>query len=105
MAFLEHAWAFLTDSANREILTWLGGGLVVALGGLWSGFIYFRSGSAAEKAGSLPPAIAANHGIAAGRDITGSTISVSGARPSDDATRQRQAGAGDLSRCGEDGER
>jgi hypothetical protein len=34
-------WAFLTDPANRAILAWLGGGLVVAAGGIWAVIKFF----------------------------------------------------------------
>jgi hypothetical protein len=47
------------------VLGWLGGGLVIALGGLW----------AVVKFLLRKPQISADHGgIAAGRDISGNTI-------------------------------
>jgi hypothetical protein len=70
MTFLERAWAFLTDPANRAVLAWLGGGLVVVLGGAWTAFTYFRPGLAARKAERGPSAVRASHdSIAAGNAI------------------------------------
>jgi hypothetical protein len=38
---MEAIWRFLGDKRNRVILSWLGGGAVVVIGGLWAAFIYF----------------------------------------------------------------
>jgi hypothetical protein len=32
---------FLRDKNNQQVLGWLGGGLVVAVTGLWAAFVYF----------------------------------------------------------------
>ena len=34
-------WAFLGSKKNREIIGWLGGGIVVVIAGLWAAFVYF----------------------------------------------------------------
>ena len=34
-------WRFLRDKRNQQVLGWLGGGLVVAVTGLWVAFVYF----------------------------------------------------------------
>jgi hypothetical protein len=34
-------WRFLKQKSNREILGWIGGGVVVLATGLWAALIYF----------------------------------------------------------------
>jgi TIR domain len=34
-------WGFLRNKRNQQVLSWLGGGLVVAATGLWVAFVYF----------------------------------------------------------------
>jgi hypothetical protein len=34
----EAVWTFLGDEANQAVLSWLGGGMVVAAGGIWTVF-------------------------------------------------------------------
>ena len=49
---------FLKDRRNREVLSWLGGGLVVVLaGGAWAVFTYLRPPEPAAR----PQAEAARH--------------------------------------------
>jgi len=33
-------WAILRKKSNREIISWLGGGAVIVIGGLWALFVY-----------------------------------------------------------------
>lgn len=40
-------WAFLSDPAHREVLSWIGGGLVVICGGLWTVVTFLRKPAAA----------------------------------------------------------
>jgi hypothetical protein len=44
-------WAFLNDPANREVLGWIGGGLVVVCGGLWTVITFFRKPAAVRASG------------------------------------------------------
>jgi hypothetical protein len=39
---LHRLWKFIGNSANRAILSWLGGGAVVVVAGAWTLFIYFH---------------------------------------------------------------
>jgi hypothetical protein len=107
MTVLERAWAFLTDPANRAVLGWLGGGLVVALGGVWTVLTYFRPSSTANKAGSEPAKVTAAHGsVAIGRDNRDGPITISGSpQPSGPPPQQRKAGAGKPRRRGKGGKR
>ena len=71
-------WAFLRDKRNQQVLGWLGGGLVVAVTGLWVAFVYFfplLKSPEAKSPEPTPASVQANcGGIAIGRDVTGSTI-------------------------------
>jgi hypothetical protein len=63
-------WAFLQKKKNREVLGWLGAGLVVAAGGFWTAFVYFDS---PHK--SPTKALRADCGsVAIGGDVSGATI-------------------------------
>ncbi|MGB8843697.1 MAG: hypothetical protein WCC64_21815 [Aliidongia sp.] len=66
---LTDLWDFLQDTANRSTLKWLGGGITAVLGGVWAVIKFLKR----------KPPIAADHGsIAAGRDISGNTITTHG---------------------------
>jgi len=62
-------WAFLKNAQNREILGWLGGGLVIVIGGLWAAFKFFHAKSKDERP-ATPTIIAGGGGFAAGRDVS-----------------------------------
>ncbi len=64
-------WAFVQDPGNRAALSWIGGGIVVVIGGLWAAFKFFAS----KK---RPTVSASNGGVAAGRDIRDNTINTRG---------------------------
>jgi len=66
-------WKFVQNSKNREILSWLGGGLVVVIAGFWAAIVYFfpahkppepRAGDINASCGS----------VAIGGNATGVTI-------------------------------
>jgi hypothetical protein len=69
---LDAFWSWLQDPANRDVITWIGGGLVVVVGGVWAVVKYFaRSGG---DGGAAPSVRADRGGVAAGRDISNSQI-------------------------------
>jgi TIR domain len=80
-------WGFLRNKRNRQVLGWLGGGLVVVATGLWAAFVYFFPPVKSPEAKSsepTPPSVQANcGGIAIGRDVTGSTITAGTTTSSD----------------------
>jgi hypothetical protein len=39
---MKRIWQFLRSRDNREIISWLGGGLVVLVGAAWTAFLYWE---------------------------------------------------------------
>jgi hypothetical protein len=81
---------FLRDKRNQQVLSWIGGGLVVAATGLWVAFIYFFPAPKSPEAKSpepTPPSVQADCGGVAivgpvtGATITGGTITASDCAP------------------------
>jgi hypothetical protein len=62
---MEEVWSFVSNSANREAFGWIGGGIVVVLGGLWAVFKHFRG----RDQKPAPSIVAKHKSIAAGRDV------------------------------------
>ena len=64
---METIWRFIVD--NQHVLGWLGGGVIVAAGGVWTvaKFLLERRRKS----------VSAVSGVAAGRDIRGSSIMIS----------------------------
>jgi hypothetical protein len=74
---MRRLWLFVGRKHNREILTWIGGGLAVAAAGLWTTLLHF---SAAGAPPAAPPGIEARCGsIGIGGDVTGATITAGNA--------------------------
>ena len=74
---MKKIWQFLQDEKNQRMLTLVGGGLVVVVGGLWTAFVYFFPAPEA-KSGSPQNRIEADCGsVAVGGDVTGATITTS----------------------------
>ena len=83
-------WGFLRDKRNQQVLSWLGGGLVVAVTGLWVAFVYFfpaPKSPETKSAEPMPPSVQADCGGVAivgpvtGATITGGTITASDCAP------------------------
>lgn len=69
--------SFLKDPANRDVIAFVGGGIVVFVGGIWAVVKFF-----AKKEGGTPPAVRADRGgVAAGGNISNSTISTNSEKP------------------------
>jgi hypothetical protein len=66
---MEALWTFLSDQQNQETLAWLGGGLVVAAGGLWAAIRFFFPRSSGSSTPPSPSITADRGGIAVGRDV------------------------------------
>jgi TIR domain len=86
-------WEFLRDKDNQQVLGWLGGGLVVAVTGLWAAFVYFSPPGKSPEAKSLEPtpaSIQSNCGaIAIGGNVTGATITTGGTTNTDCAPKPK----------------
>lgn len=65
-------WSFVGKPRNREILAWLGGGLIALATGLWAVFIYLVP----PKADKSAEGIQATCGVAVGGNISGSPVNV-----------------------------
>jgi hypothetical protein len=73
---LASIWAYIQDPDHRELLGWIGGGVVVIVGGLWTAFTFAPKDKAKPPPG--PTVSASNGGVAAGRDIRGNKIDTRG---------------------------
>jgi hypothetical protein len=85
-------WGFLRDKRNQQVLSWLGGGLVVAATGLWAAFVYFfpATKSPETKSELTPPSVQADcGGVAIVGPVTGATITGGTTTASDCAPKSR----------------
>lgn len=48
-------WDFLTDEANRDVIAWLLGGLMVAVSGVWTALRGKKPATAGAPASGVPP--------------------------------------------------
>jgi hypothetical protein len=77
-------WGFLRDKSNQQVLGWLGGGLVVAVTGLWAAFVYLYPAKPPEAKTSAPVSVQADcSAIAIGGNVTGATITTGGTTNAD----------------------
>ena len=68
---MRRLWSFIEQKSNREILGWVGGGLVIIVAGLWTAFVYFAT---PEKTPSNP-SVSANCGsVGVSGNVSGATI-------------------------------
>lgn len=66
-------WAFLKDSANQAVLGWIGGGVVVVVGGFWA-VVRFYASRGDDKA--MQSVRAEGKSVAAGCSINNSPINI-----------------------------
>jgi len=66
-------WSFLGSKKNREILGWLGGGIVAVIVALWTVFVYLHplKGDVGEGKGGVS---ASHGGVSVGGNVSNSTI-------------------------------
>ena len=77
-------WNFLQQERNRQILGWIGGGLVVVAGGIWAVFIFLWTPSSGHHEEPKTNIEAKSGGVAIGGDVSGSTITAG--KPADAAS-------------------
>jgi tetratricopeptide (TPR) repeat protein len=66
---LRPLWNFVGNGKNRDIVSWLGGGSVVMVAGIWAAFTHFFPHVDKNAGGSTPIVITqSGSGIASGRD-------------------------------------
>jgi hypothetical protein len=94
-------WRFLRDKRNQQVLGWLGGGLVVAVTGLWAAFGHLSpSPKPPEAKASKPASISVEKpasvsvqadcsGIAIGGNVSGAIISTGATTNSDCAPKPK----------------
>ena len=46
---MQHLWQFLRDSGNREIFSWVGGGITALISAVWVLFVYFDGSTDVDK--------------------------------------------------------
>jgi hypothetical protein len=69
---MRQLWSFVEHKKNREILTWIGGGLAMVVAGLWTAFVYV---SPPTKTAASGPSVEASCGsVGVSGDVTGTTI-------------------------------
>ncbi len=67
-------WQFLQDETNLRLLTLIGGGLAVVIGGLWTAFVYFFPAPEAQPGPPQKQIEAECGSVAIGGDVSGATI-------------------------------
>jgi hypothetical protein len=74
---LDSVWAFLRDHANRDVLAWIGGGLIVVVGGVWAVVKFIVTNR--KPARSAPRNVSADRGgVASGGDMSANKITTAG---------------------------
>lgn len=66
-------WRWLGRSSNQKIVTLLGSAIAAVAIAAWTVFTYFDQGG-----GEASSSVEADHGVAAGGNIEGSTITIEG---------------------------
>jgi hypothetical protein len=64
---MDKIWAFIGDPSNRDVLTWIGGGVVVLVGGLWAVLKFLVKKSDGNTARTAVTA-SGDRSVASGRD-------------------------------------
>jgi hypothetical protein len=85
-------WAIVRKKSNREIISWLGGGAIIAIGGLWALFVYVFPPKPPEDRDKPRLAIeATNGGIAIGGNVTNSNVTAGSPTTYGSASSKREA--------------
>jgi len=82
-------WEFVRQKRNREVLGWLGGGLVVAATGLWAVFVYLFPPQKPSEPRSSSNVQADRGGVAVGGSLFGGTITGGATTNSDSSSKSK----------------
>ena len=81
-------WLFLSEKRNREVLGWIGAGLVVLASGIWAVTVYLFPPHGAQD--GKPTAVEARcGGVAVGGSVTGSTLKAGSTIGADCSTKPK----------------
>jgi hypothetical protein len=67
-------WSFLKSEENQKLIGWIGGGLVIAAGGLWAVFVHFFPAPEPKPSPPQKQIEAECGSVAVGGDVSGATI-------------------------------
>jgi hypothetical protein len=88
-AMLDAVWSWLKDPGNRDVIAWIGGGVVVVIGGVWAVVKYFaRPGG---DGGAAPSVRADGGGVAIGGSNLNSPITTNSNREKSGKDRKPKA--------------
>jgi hypothetical protein len=95
-------WTWLRDETNRNIIAWVGSGLVVAASGLWIGYEKLdKGGGEASPAAAVTKTVTIQgKGIVAGRDVNQGVIV---GKPADEQNASAQTPSSNTVVIGGDG--
>jgi hypothetical protein len=79
---MSNLWKFIRQKRNREVLGWLGGGLVIAATGLWAVIAFFFPAQKPSERGAASVQADCG-GVAIGGNVNGATITGGGTTSSD----------------------
>ena len=83
---MKRLWRFLSKGRNREVLGWIGAGLVVLASGIWAVTVYLFPPPGAQD--SKPTEVEARCGsVAVGGSVTGSTLTTGPTTGADCSTK------------------
>jgi len=82
-------WRFLRQRSNREILGWLGGGLVVLATALWTVTVYLWPPKSGDAHGGRAGVEANCGGLAIGGNVSGSTVVAGSVQQSDCSSKPK----------------
>src|SRR5262245_29660666 len=90
---IDGLWGFFRDKRNRQVVSWLGGGLVVAATGLWAAFVYFFPAPKSPEAKAPEPVSASAQAdcssVAIVGPVTGATITAGATNTSNCAPKSK----------------
>jgi hypothetical protein len=75
---LHTIWSFLENSSNRELLSWIGGGAVLFITGVWAVLRFFLTRNRIEESVPATNTSATNGGVVVGGNVQNSKINTHG---------------------------